>query len=54
MSNSLQISAIIHSAKVDRDGQWHITLEVPQQDGTKIAALATQTQQVFKVSFEAE
>lgn len=52
MSEPLIISAIVHAVKFDRDGECLITLEVSQEDGPKVAALALQTQQVFEVTFE--
>lgn len=46
-----EIEAIIHSARTDRDGTWKLTLEIPSTDGPKVAALALQTETVFKVKF---
>lgn len=51
MSEAAAIVACIHSARVDRDGQWKMTLEVNMSDGPKVAALALQSEQLFKVSF---
>ena len=47
----VSIHAIIHSARVDRDGEWKLTLEVPNNDGAKVAALALNTETVFMVQF---
>lgn len=48
---TVEVSAIIVSARTDRDGEWKLTLEVPASDALKAAALATQKETVFKVRF---
>ena len=50
-SEAARIKAAIVGAKVDRSGQWTITLEVPSTDGAKVAALALYTEQIFSVAF---
>ena len=49
-----RIKAAIVGAKVDRAGQWTMTLEVPESDGVKVAALALHTDQIFSVMFTPE
>lgn len=49
-----RIKAAIVGAKVDRAGQWTMTLEVPESDGVKVAALALHTEEVFDVAFYPE
>lgn len=51
MKKAAEIEAAIVGAKVDRDGQWKLTLEAPASEGAKVAALALYTEQVFTVSF---
>lgn len=46
-----KIQAIVHSARVDREGSWKLTLEVTEQDGPKVAALSLHTEEVFEVEF---
>ena len=45
-----QFKAYLHRAVVDRDGEWSVTLKVPQSDGPKIAELALYTEVVFDVT----
>ena len=53
-SEATRIKAAIVGAKVDRVGQWTMTLEVPESDGVKVAALALHAEEVFDVVFYAE
>lgn len=45
------VLAIVHGARVDREGSWKLTLEVQPSEGVKVAALALQTEAVFRVTF---
>lgn len=49
-----ELVATIHRASVDADGAWKVVLEVPMSDGPKVAALALNTDAVFKVVFYAD
>jgi hypothetical protein len=49
-----ELHAILNSAKVDREGEWKIVLEIPMTDGPTAAALSLHTQRVFKVTFQVE
>jgi len=51
---SAKFKAAVIGAKVDRVGQWTVTLEVPESDGVKVAALALHTEEVFEVAFYPE
>lgn len=48
---SVEVDGSIYSAKVDRVGEWLLTLAIPLSDGVKAAALASMTETRFKVKF---
>ena len=47
----IDIDAIIVAARMDRDGCWKVTLEVPAIQGPKVAALAMHQDKVLSVRF---
>ena len=50
----ITLKATIYSARSDRDGSWRLTLEIPSDQATLAAALATMTETVFKIEFTPE
>ncbi len=46
------VNAIIVGVTRDRQGAWVMKLEIPESDGVKAAALATQTDTAFIVEFK--
>jgi len=50
----VKLKAIIHGAKRDQHGEWKLVLAIPQSDALNAAALATQNETVFDVSFKPE
>lgn len=51
---AIKLKAIVYSARSDKDGEWKLTLSIPQSDAIKAAGLATQVETVFDVTFEPE
>lgn len=50
----IQLKATIYSTRSDKDGEFKITLCIPQSDAVKAAALATQVETLFNVEFTPE
>ena len=50
----MEVRGIIVRSVSDRDGAWKLTLEIPDSDALKAAALATQKETVFKIRFVPE
>ena len=53
-NEEIQVEAIISGARMDRDGQWKLTLSIPLSEGGKVAALTAYVETVFKVTFKPE
>lgn len=47
----IRLHAIIHAARVDKEGEWTLTLSIPSNEGPEVAALALNTETVFLVDF---
>lgn len=45
-----KFQATIHNLRRDQDGQWKVTLAVPQQDGIEVAKLSAMVDMVFEVT----
>ena len=50
----IKVEAIIHGARMSKDGDWLLTLAVPLSEGGKVAALTAYVETVFKVTFKPE
>ncbi len=48
----LTIKAALHSARVDKDGEWKVTFIIPETEGSKVAALTTLIEQILTLSIE--
>lgn len=49
--DQFEITGVIDSARVDKDGAWKVTLAIPMSDGPKVAALTLYTETAFKIKF---
>lgn len=54
MKLASELIASIYAARVDREGAWKLTLDIPASEGPKVAALALHVETVFRVMFYPE
>lgn len=50
----IKLIGSLYQARVDKEGSWRVTFEVPASHGVEVAKLSAMTEQAFEINIEPE